>query len=275
MNLLLAVILAQSAIPNQRTDVFGPAMGGLMTTMGLVPGASAIAQFGRNPDIDTGTVPEDIWGGDGVYPGFPITAGGMPYSELLEVLSSSALDTAAGTGARRVRIWGLGATGKELIEFVDLNGTTPVPTVNQFTRVYVAEVTTTGSTNLNQGTITVRHATTESNIFATMAPGENRDMLCTYTVPSDSVAYLRQLNLLLLSGASGAIRLGLWVRPTGWPGSAIRIYNQTDAYAIFEHILAGVRFEPNTDVTVRVFSSATSNVSLSCTLDFIVIKNPG
>lgn len=45
-------------------------------------------KFGRNPDIDTGSGPEDVWNGGGVYTGFNATA-----NENLECFSSSASDS--------------------------------------------------------------------------------------------------------------------------------------------------------------------------------------
>lgn len=65
-----------------------------------VPGHRRIAAIGNNPDLDTATLPEDIWTGGGGYPW--LTA-----STALELLSSSANDTSAGTGARTVTINGL------------------------------------------------------------------------------------------------------------------------------------------------------------------------
>ena len=54
-----------------------PVMGldfGVKVSLGLVPHYKINTKFGRNIDIDTSTVPEDIWGGGGNYPGFNATA---------------------------------------------------------------------------------------------------------------------------------------------------------------------------------------------------------
>ena len=32
------------------------------------PGFFSVNKFGRNPDIDTGSTPEDVWSGGGLYP---------------------------------------------------------------------------------------------------------------------------------------------------------------------------------------------------------------
>lgn len=65
-----------------------------------VPGYRRIAAIGNNPDLDTATLPEEVWTGGGVYPW-------MTGSTALEILSSSANDASAGTGARTVTINGL------------------------------------------------------------------------------------------------------------------------------------------------------------------------
>lgn len=60
-----------------------------------VPGYRRITALGNNPDVDSAAVPEDIWSGGGAYPW-------MTGATSLEIVSSSANDTAAGTGARTV-----------------------------------------------------------------------------------------------------------------------------------------------------------------------------
>ena len=47
-------------------------------------------KFGRNPEVDTGTFPEDIWSGGGTYTGFNATA-----NQNLSVVSTSAADVGA------------------------------------------------------------------------------------------------------------------------------------------------------------------------------------
>ena len=57
-------------------------------SLGLVPGERNNIKFGRNSDIDTGTTPEDIWEGQGIYTGMNATA-----NEDIAISSSSANDS--------------------------------------------------------------------------------------------------------------------------------------------------------------------------------------
>ena len=57
----------------------------------------SVDKFGANQVINTNTTPEDIWSGGGTYTGFDAVS-----ALQINVVSSSANDTAAGSGARGV-----------------------------------------------------------------------------------------------------------------------------------------------------------------------------
>lgn len=76
MTLLIAVVLSQALTPSHPTNLTGAALDGILISTGGVPGVSAVSKFGRNPDIDTATVPEDVWAAGGLCTGFPLSADG-------------------------------------------------------------------------------------------------------------------------------------------------------------------------------------------------------
>jgi len=154
----------------------------LEVAKGLVPGHSAVFISARNPAVGNVTV-EDIWdlGGVLVYP----TAG-----EQWELISTSTLDAAAGTGARTIRVNYLDDNYVEQTEIVTMNGTTAVTLVatNSF-RPKSIETITAGSTGENQGTITLQVASA-GNPRGAMLASENVSMSSHYTVPAGKTAYL-------------------------------------------------------------------------------------
>lgn len=80
----------------------------------------------------------------------------------LDITSSSADDAAAGTGARTVKVYGLSANGKQLVETVTLNGQTAVTTAGSFWRVFGIMVATTGTGRKNAGDIYAVKTTTST-----------------------------------------------------------------------------------------------------------------
>lgn len=84
--------------------------------------------------------------------------------EALEVLSGSANDTAAGTGARTVTFLYLDVNGALQTETISLNGTGVVASVaTNVWRILDFWVATVGSGGTNAGAITLREATGDSN----------------------------------------------------------------------------------------------------------------
>lgn len=118
---------------------------------GKVTGMVFTDVVGKNPDVDIATVPEDIWFPGGLYV-FPTA------SQTLEVLSSSASDTAAGTGARTATIVGLDINYDPITANVTLNGVTPVVISGAWFRVNDFFIVTVGTGESNIGTVTLRIA---------------------------------------------------------------------------------------------------------------------
>jgi len=112
--------------------------------------------------------------------------------ETWEVVSDSANDTSAGTGARAVLIEGLDTDFNTQTEIVTLNGTTPVATTRtNWNRFSLAIVVTVGSNESNVGTVTVRVASA-GNIRTIIGPNISRSFNGIFTVPLGKTAFLRQ-----------------------------------------------------------------------------------
>src|ERR1700722_11390468 len=94
-------------------------------SLGRVAGHSRVAIYGHTPTPTAGT---DVWEGASAYP-FQTVATKM------EILSGSASDTAAGTGAQSMMVVGLDVNFNPISEVIVMNGVTPVQSVNTYLRI--------------------------------------------------------------------------------------------------------------------------------------------
>ena len=174
----------------------------LSVAMGKVPGMSHINKFGHNPAIETGTDPEDVWHGGGVYPFYPLTA------QTLEVLSDSVEDDAdkepAGTGAYTIIIYGLDGNFNEVNETVTLNGAGIVAlTEHTYRRVYRAIILTAGSSGSNVGNIVVRIASAGASA-AYIATADGQTQQAIYTIPEGKTGFFIKGYVGVSAGGVGA-----------------------------------------------------------------------
>jgi hypothetical protein len=101
----------------------------------------------------------------------------------VKVKSSSANDTAAGTGARTAQITGLLDGYIEDTEIVTLNGITNVDSAKAWLRINEVKVLTAGTGGVNAGNITVKD-NTDTDILSWIEIGENISFQIIYTVPA-------------------------------------------------------------------------------------------
>lgn len=163
---------------------------------GDIAGHTPVFKVGVNPDVDD--TQEDIWEVGANYV-FPTSAMGM------EVVSSSASDTAAGTGIRKIRIYYLDGTFHEKSEEITLNGTGVVATVaTDIYRIQYVEATDVGSNGSAVGTIDVRHLA-DTPIYGRISLGYTKSRQLIYTVPFGKTLYIAQLTCgAICTGTNGA-----------------------------------------------------------------------
>jgi hypothetical protein len=158
------------------------------------------SKIGYNPDIDNAE--EDLISQGGTYI-WPATA------QQMDVVSSSANDTSAGTGVRTITIYYLDGSGVEHTETVTLNGVTPVATVaTNIFRINYFRPATVGSGNVAAGNISL---TTHGggNTYMYITAGFTRPRQMCYTVPAGKTLYI---TTVIVSGVNTSA--GHWCRFT-------------------------------------------------------------
>jgi len=148
-------------------------------------GIKKVQMRGRNASISNS--PQTVWAPGSTYA--KLTTG-----TALEVVSSSASDTAAGTGARTVVVEGLDATFAPTKETVTLNGVTAVQMVNTslvaVNKFYLASV---GSGGVNAGNVDVRvtaAGAVKSRISSSVGLGNGRAADFIYTIPAGYIGVM-------------------------------------------------------------------------------------
>jgi hypothetical protein len=162
----------------------------LAVAKGDFTGYSNVSKFGYNPSVGSGSY-ESIWENSNAYPW-------MSAEDQLEVLSSDADDTSAGTGARTVELQGLDSSWNLLTETVTMNGTSAVTTTGSFLRIFRARVVTAGTSLRNEGTITIRDqdtSTTRALITNGATNGMGQTLMAVYTIPAGKTGYIININI--------------------------------------------------------------------------------
>jgi len=159
----------------------------LQVARGQITGHRSVTVFGYNPDVDQARV--TVWPYTGIIP--------LPAAALqMKVSSSSANDTANGTGARTVYVAGLDANYREIEEIVTLNGQTDVLTVQSFLHINQAYVATAGTSLSAEGDIYFGDGTVTAGVPATVYDlikfDYNQRITGSYTIPAGFTGYASQ-----------------------------------------------------------------------------------
>ena len=233
---------------------------------GFIPNVSAINKFGHNTSVDAGAL-EDVWEAGGLYP-FQTSA------QLTQVLSSSAADTAGGTGAGTITIEGLDGNYNEVSVTIALAGTTIVPTLTPFLRVHRAYVTRAGSGATNAGSISVE--TIGGVVQASIRASFAQTMQALYTVPTNHSALVTHYYAGLEGPPSGGdIDFRFVMRPEGGVFRVQHLIDLTDdGTSQYQYrFITPLKFVEHTDIIVHANNESNAAVSVSAGFEVILIEN--
>lgn len=165
--------------------------------MGKRQGHTTWNKFGYNDDIDSGTEIIASFGG---------TFSKLTTARTLSVVSTSAQDGVAGTGATTVILYGVDENRLSQVEVVTMNGTTPVITSNTWLGINRISIYLCGSNESNVGTITAT-ATTDLTIQGEVPIGAGTTEQCIFFTQENHTALLDYLliNANKLSGGSSPV----------------------------------------------------------------------
>jgi len=161
---------------------------------GYVPGAVQFGSFGER-DFPGEAFEEMIWS-DGTYNVPPVTGIQLSFS------STSADDSASGTGIRSIELHYLNANLEEKIEIVTLNGLTAVLTSATDIRfVNLMHINTAGTQSIAQGNI---QGSNNGLVYCSILAGFNVQISSARMVPKNKKFYVAGATAGAISGTSAA-----------------------------------------------------------------------
>lgn len=173
--------------------------------IGEMSGHTSFRGFGRRDALATTA------GGDDVA---DIAAVSIPWpdqsvGEQMTLVSDSANDAAAGSGARTVKVHYIDASGNYLHEIVTLNGVTAVNTVATNIRfIQMMTVETVGSFGgKNAGNITIYKLATPATVYARIVAGNNSSLSSARMIPNGKTFYMTSMTVSATSSKAISARV--------------------------------------------------------------------
>lgn len=152
--------------------------------LGNIPGTEFRSFFGSSV-VGEGVGNEQVLG-DGQTTRYPFPSSPAQ----MTIVSTSADDNFAGTGARVLLVRGNITGNVDFFESVLLTGTTPVTTVNSYLRVNSIIVVNTGSGGVNAGTITLKNG---ADLLAQANIGTNLSRTAVYSIPAGVTGIVKEV----------------------------------------------------------------------------------
>lgn len=219
----------------------------LEVAKGNVPGHALLTFLGVKEVIDT--TESTLWdiAGDFTWP---------TGDEAWEIVSDSVNDDFGGTGANVAIITGLDSNFLRVTEFINMDGTTPVPTVRtDWNRIESIAAVFSGSLQRNDGIITLR-VLSAGAVRSTMLAGNAASFNGFFTVPDDKWFFGLTIASFSPKGEDVNVRSPLMFDGTNtWISAGVGPTYQNTSF-LYEQ--AHFPFPPKTSREIRVDSTNPS-----------------
>jgi hypothetical protein len=217
---------------------------------------------GINDDIDTASVPEDLWGGSGVYAGFPTTSpeaaeivvAGADTGTVFYSYLASNVDTDYTLGSKAITGAATYALGHNIFRcnfayFVGASGA------------------------INAGDITVRNTPTTTNIFCIIPANYGQSYCSAYTVPYGATAFLDRITANVRGATSATADLFLWWRSNGASPRLRLPMTVTTGASFFDDIDYLFPVPALTDIIIRCTNVSANNTNLQSTYRLVTVRS--
>ena len=243
----------------------------LQVSRGQIPGHSPLNKFGTNPSVSADE--ETIWHQGGIYSYLTVPT-------TLYVSSSSAADTAGGTGSNSVEVQGIDADYNVKTETVNLNGQTQVALPGTWLRVFRSFVTLAGSGGTSAGEVYVGSLGATAgvpNVIYANLNVSNQTQLALYTVPAGHTLYVNTVTwTAALSSSNAYITTNFNVRLFGSNVFRTRMDDTLQSGELFYDLQYPLEIPEKSDIECRAQTSSNSaTAEVSATFEGILIQNEG
>jgi hypothetical protein len=237
-------------------------------------GIEHVRVYGENPDVDSGTVPEDIWDQGGTYTftaagGAPMYISSSNGGDTQDVVITALTEDASGDWNEETLTQTLAGQAKTALTFA--SGDDPVRILSV---VNLSGTPLTGDVYVYENdTVVAGVPATASKIRARVLVGNDRTYMAIYTIPSGKTGYLYGRDVGLANNTATTAEVRFQTRAEG--GSFFTDARHTLSNAVLarheERPAVPVEIAAKTDIKWLCQVCATNNSALMAAFDLLVL----
>lgn len=254
--------LNSSINPSADATLVRPLDFNLMVAEGLYQNRNNTVKDAINFDIDSGSVPEDIWDGGGVYTGFPSSAA-----------AAEIVVAGADTGTVYYSYMATDTDTDYTISSVEITGIGTYALGHNVWRCNFMYFQNTATNVVNVGDITMRHTATPANIFCVIVAAYGQTYCGAYTVPYGSSIYIDRFTGNVRGSATASLDGFIWYRPYGGSPYLRFPFELQFGTLYFDDVDYLIKIPERVDFIPRIVTSSANNITAKFSYRLIKVKS--